>query len=180
MPPSEPRPGPALPPKPRRIPLPARLGGLAIPVIAAGVALATLYAAGVWVPWSPWTVDVQEVDWVWLAGNWPVTAQSAGFSVYGGSHVAASLGGPPGGPFVNICGAPGCSLTTACLLSISAGTPGFAVLGDDLQRGNGTWELSTIVATPSGNFAGSLTIDLRFGDCGPPRGTFFDAEATPV
>jgi hypothetical protein len=154
-----------MPTKPRANSLPARLSGLAIPVIVAGVALSTLYGAGVWVPLSPWTIEVQQVDWVWVGLYWPVAAQSAGFSAYGGSHVAAALDGPPGGAFVIICGAPGCSLSGACLTSVSSGTPGFAVLAGDLERANGSWELSAIVATPSADYAGQLTIVLQFGDC---------------
>ncbi|HUI38432.1 MAG TPA: hypothetical protein VLY85_02255 [Thermoplasmata archaeon] len=148
----------------RYVPLPERARGLAIPVIVTGVALSAMYAAGLWVPWSPWSIDVQGVVWGWNASP-PRSPYdhlwTEGFTAYGGARVVVSVGGTIPTHFCSLCFVP-----PGCLTGATSATPGFTVTSDGLVLAhNSSWEIDAVLLTPLANFSGSLTIELQFGNC---------------
>ena len=122
------------------------------------VALAGLYASGMWVPVSPWAVHVTQIEWLQNNDSWKT---AAGFNVTGGSLVVVSVQWP-----LIDCGYNCYVRGPTAINSVSSLTPGFSVrttnLPLNLSLAFSPIVLNVTLSTPWSDYAGDIQLNVQF------------------
>lgn len=141
---------------PERVPTSRTFAAMAATVLAA---LAGLYAGGVWVPWSPWTVTLDEVRW---SENYGASGTTQGWSVPGGSQRVVSYDWSENQIG---CPVPSCGYRSVVIVSVTTNTSGFAVTASDLPANvtdaRSPFLVLVTVATPWADYRGPLDLQLH-------------------